>query len=307
MLIYRRDLRLTGGDGRLPSNGKYTQNVSLLRGLRAASVACAVIAFAGACSPAPEKSTTVDIATTTSVVNSGLLNALLPAFQKETGITVRVHAAGSGRALEMLNDGVVDLAISHAPQAESQMLARHSDWRYQKIATNQFVLVGPDSDPAGVRNAPDIVSAFKRIAAGDVEFISRGDGSGTHERESDLWTAAQAKPAPARMLVSGAGMGATLRQASEQGAYTLTDDSTFMQLREQLTLAVLFSNDARLVNSYSVIHPRESSTASRLADWLATGKGRQMIGGYTVKGTNVFAPWPNGCPGDQPAASVCKD
>lgn len=279
---------------------------SLMRYLRAAWLGCAVIAVATACSSTSQNSNTVDMATTTSVVNSGLLAALLPAFQEETGITVRVHAAGSGRALEMLNDGVVDLAIAHAPQAESQMLARHSDWRYQKIATNQFVLVGPDSDPAGVRTAPDIVSAFNRIAAADVDFISRGDGSGTHERESDLWTSAQAGPSASRMKVSGAGMGATLRQASEQGAYTLTDDSTFMQLRQQLALTVLFSNDPRLVNSYSVIHPRESSTASRLAEWLWSGKGRRFIGDYSIGGTKAFAPWPQGCPGDRPTSLLCR-
>ena len=276
------------------------------RRLRPAWLACAVLAFAGACSPSSENTQTVDIATTTSVVNSGLLDALLPAFQRETGITVRVHAAGSGRALKMLHDTAVDLAISHAPQAESQMLARHSDWRYQKIATNQFVLVGPDSDPAGIRTAADVVDAFSRIAAADVDFISRGDGSGTHERESDLWSSAKVRPAPSRLLVSGAGMGATLRHADERRAYTLTDDATFMQMRQQLALAILFSKDARLVNAYAVIYPRESLLASRLAEWLVSGKGRQMIGNYTVSETRAFAPWPEGCPGDRPTSMLCR-
>ena len=278
---------------------------SLTCGLRPAWVACAVLALAGACSPSSERTQTVDIATTTSVVNSGLLDALLPAFQRETGITVRVHAAGSGRALGMLNDAAVDLAISHAPQAESQMLATHSEWRYQKIATNQFVLVGPDSDPAGIRTATDVVDAFRRIAATDVDFISRGDGSGTHERESDLWTSSKVRPAPSRWLVSGAGMGATLRHADERRAYTLTDDATFMQMRQQVTLAILFSKDARLVNAYAVIYPRESLLASRLAEWLASAKGRQMIGEYGVGGTRAFVPWPEGCPGDRPTSMPC--
>jgi tungstate transport system substrate-binding protein len=272
------------------------------------AVAClALVVPLFACRDTNDEKPVVDIATTTSVVNSGLLDSLLPAFQGETGITVRVHAAGSGRALEMLNDGVVDLAISHAPQAESNMLARHRDWRYRKIATNQFVLVGPATDPADVRGAADVIGAFKRIAAADADFISRGDGSGTHERESELWTAAQVKPAPGRMLVSGAGMGATLRQADGRGAYTLTDDSTFMQLRQQLTLAVLFSNDPRLVNSYSVIHPRENPGASTLSDWLAQGKGRELLGAYRIGGTPAFTPWPEGCPGDAPAAALCSN
>jgi len=221
-------------------------------------------------------------------------------------VAVRVHAAGSGRALEMLNDQVIDLAISHAPRAEAQMLGRHPDWNYQKIATNQFVLVGPASDGAGVRTATDVVTAFKRIAAADVDFISRGDGSGTHERESELWDAAQAKPAPDHWLVSGAGMGATLRQAAERGAYTLTDDSTFMQLRQQLALAVLFSDDPRLVNSYSVIYPRTSPLASRFAEWLIKGSGRQMIAGYRANGVKAFALWPEGCPGGEPASAICR-
>lgn len=266
----------------------------------------AALVLTGACSTISEKSLTVDIATTTSVVNSGLLDSLLPEFQRDTAITVRVHAAGSGRALEMLNDGVVDLAISHAPQAESRMLARHRDWQYLKIATNQFVLVGPDTDPADVRSATDSVIAFKRIAAADAYFISRGDGSGTHERESELWASAQVKPDSSRMLVSGTGMGATLRQADERRAYTLTDDSTFMQLQRQLTLAVLLSNDARLVNSYSVLYARNNRNASTLGEWLARGRGRQLIGEYRVNGAKAFTPWPDGCRRDQPASALCK-
>jgi tungstate transport system substrate-binding protein len=284
-----------------------TLEMTVRRRLCVTSLLCVVLALASACDSSSGKPTTVDIATTTSVVNSGLLDSLLPAFQSETGIVVRVHAAGSGRALEMLNDGVVDLAISHAPHAEADMLARHGDWRYRKIATNQFVVVGPPTDPAGVRDAADIASALTRIAAADAGFISRGDGSGTHERESELWTVAQVKPAPGRMLVSGAGMGATLRQAEERGAYTLTDDSTFMQLRQQLTLAVLFSNDPRLVNSYSVVHPRNNPTASTLSDWLAQGKGRERLGAYRIGGTPAFTPWPEGCPGEVPAAALCSN
>jgi tungstate transport system substrate-binding protein len=275
--------------------------------VRVIAATCVVLALTSACGSNSAQPQTVDIATTTSVVNSGLLDSLLPAFHSDTGITVRVHAAGSGRALEMLNDGVVDLAISHAPQAEAGMLARHGDWRYRKIATNLFVVVGPATDPAGIRDAADIVSAFSRIAAAGADFISRGDGSGTHERESELWAVAQVKPAPGRMLVSGAGMGATLRQADGRGAYTLTDDSTFMQLRQQLKLAVLFSNDPRLVNSYSVVHPRNNPTASTLGDWLSQGKGRELLGAYRIGGSPAFAPWPEGCPGDAPAAALCSN
>lgn len=186
------------------------------------------------------------------------------------------------------------------------MLARHSDWDYRKIATNNFVLVGPELDPANVRSATDVTTAFSRIAAAGVYFISRGDGSGTHERESELWEAARTKPDSSRLLVSGAGMGATLRQADERGAYTLTDDATFMQLHEQLTLAVLFSDDARLVNSYSVVYRRGNQSASTFAEWLAVGNGRELIDAYRISGTKAFTSWPNGCPADQPTSAPCK-
>ena len=248
---------------------------------------------------------TLDIATTTSVVNSGLLSTLLPSFEAETGLTVRVHAAGSGRALEMLHDQVVELVISHAPNLEERMLKLHPDWRYQKIASNRFLVVGPPSDPADVRSAADVVSAFARIAEANVDFVSRGDGSGTHEREISLWELAKTRPAQGHLLVSGSGMGATLRQADEQEAYTLTDDATFSQLRDRLTLQALFSNDRRLVNSYAVVHPREAVAAAQFAEWLAHGNGRTALAAYRVGGTQPFHAWPDGCRGDEPRAELC--
>lgn len=133
---------------------------------------------------------TIDIATTTSVQNSGLLGHLLPIFEQASGITVRVHAAGSGRALQMLTDGVVDAVISHAPDTEQRLLPQHPDWRYRKVAHNWFVLAGPEADPARVSEAADAVAAFQRIADSGEKFVSRGDESGTHERERILWTAA---------------------------------------------------------------------------------------------------------------------
>jgi tungstate transport system substrate-binding protein len=248
---------------------------------------------------------TLDIATTTSVVNSGLLSTLLPLFEAETGVTVRVHAAGSGRALEMLHDQVVELVISHAPNLEAQMLKSHPDWRYQKIASNRFLVVGPPGDPADVRGATDAVSAFARIAGANADFLSRGDGSGTHERELLLWDLAKVKPAEGHLLVSGSGMAATLRQADEQEAYTLTDDATFSQLRDRLTLQSLFSNDRRLVNSYAVVHPRESVAAAQFAEWLVHGNGRAALAAYKVGGTQPFHAWPAACRNDEPLAELC--
>ena len=275
-----------------------------MRLCRILSLAAATLVAAG-CSANDSRPRSLDVATTTSVVNSGLLSTLLPSFEAETGVTVRVHAAGSGRALEMLHDQVVELVISHAPNLEAQMLQSHPDWRYQKIASNRFLVVGPRSDPADVRGATDAASAFTRIADANADFVSRGDSSGTHEREVLLWDLAKVKPTEAHLLVSGSGMGATLRQADEQEAYTLTDDATFSQLRDRLTLQALFSNDSRLVNSYAVVHPRQSIPAAQFADWLAHGNGRTALAAYKL-GDAAFHAWPAACPKDEPLVELCE-
>lgn len=275
-----------------------------MRLCRILSLAAVTLVAAG-CSASDSGPRSLDIATTTSVVNSGLLSTLLPSFEAETGVTVRVHAAGSGRALEMLHDQVVELVISHAPNLEARMLKSHPEWRYQKIASNRFLVVGPRSDPADVRGATDAVAAFTRIVDANADFVSRGDSSGTHERELTLWDLAKVKPTESHLLVSGSGMGATLRQADEQEAYTLTDDATFSQLRDRLTLQALFSNDSRLVNSYAVVHPRQSMPAAQFADWLAHGNGRTALAVYKVGGTQPFHAWPEGCPKDEPLAELC--
>ena len=190
----------------------------------------AAYASAASCSGEPAS---LDIATTTSVQHSGLLEALIPHF---SGATVRIHAAGSGRALAMLADGIVDLVISHAPEAEARFLAEHAAWVYRKIAYNGFVVVGPAGDPARVREARDVVDAFRMIAATRAVFVSRGDESGTHERERSLWKAAGVQPDQAQMRISGQGMAVTLRQTDEQQGYTLSDQATFWQLEHQIGL-----------------------------------------------------------------------
>lgn len=282
--------------------------MSMMRVIHAvtgAAVWAAMTLAGAACSTSAERPDTLDIATTTSVVNSGLLSVLLPRFERAAHITVRVHAAGSGRALEMLNDQIIELVISHAPQAEARMLAAHPEWQYRKIATNDFVVVGPPGDPADVRTAVDATSAFARIATARTQFLSRGDGSGTHEREVELWRQARTQPDPSRLLVSGSGMAATLRQAAAQGAYTLSDAATFRQLQDRLTLQVLFEGDPQLVNSYAVVFPPQSTTAARFAEWLARGNGRRHLAEYRVRGSEAFRAWPDNCPGDHPWATPC--
>jgi tungstate transport system substrate-binding protein len=245
---------------------------------------------------------TLDVATTTSVQNSGLLEALLPHF---TSATVRVHAAGSGRALEMLKDGIVDLVISHAPETEAKYVAEHPDWRYQKLAFNRFIVVGPPDDRAHAKDATSVLDAFRRIAAAPVNFVSRGDSSGTHEREQKLWKLAGVMPASDRLLTSGQGMANTLRQADEKQAYTLSDEATFWQLQRQIDLVALSEGDDLLLNTYAVIYPRAVDTAATFAEWLTRGEGRRRIDGHRIEGRVAFRVWPDACPGDQPSALPC--
>jgi tungstate transport system substrate-binding protein len=258
--------------------------------------------LAAACGTGAERRETLDIATTTSVQNSGLLETLLPQF---TPATVRVHAAGSGRSLEMLKDGIVDLVLTHAPETEARYLADHPSWRYRKFASNRFIVVGPATDPANVRRAADAVDAFRRIAAAPVAFVSRGDGSGTHERELALWKAAGVTPPPDRWLVSGRSMAVALRHAQERQGYTLADEATFWQMEQQLDLVTLAAGDARLLNTYAVIHPPGSRMADAFARWLVEGDGRRLIEGYTIAGRVAFTPWPRSCPAETPEAAPC--
>ena len=271
-----------------------------------ASAPCAVSLIAlvvpgllATCSRAPDS---LDVATTTSVQNSGLLEVLLPHFREAT---VRVHAAGSGRALAMLSDGIVDLAISHAPETEARFLADHPTWRYRKIAFNRFVVVGPPGDPARVRDASDVADAFRRIAAARAVFVSRGDESGTHERERSLWQAAGVQPGQTPLRVSGQGMAITLRQTDEQQGYTLSDEATFWQLEDRIGLVPVFREDPRLLNTYAVVYPPGNDTAQRFATWLAEGEGRQRIADFRIKGRMAFTVWPSGCRADVASELPC--
>jgi tungstate transport system substrate-binding protein len=245
------------------------------------------------------------LATTTSVGNSGLLDVLLPAFKQEQQLDVRSHLAGSGLALRMLEKGDADIVISHAPAAEATILRAHPDWRYRKIMFNDFVIVGPPDDPAHVKGANDAGAAMRQIAVSDARFLSRGDQSGTHEREEALWRLAGERPGRERLIVAGAGMGATLRVANETGAYTLTDRATFTQHLGTLSLTVVFEGGPLLLNTYAVVidpsGPRATG-AQRLYVWLSDGVGREVIQGYQLRGVQAFFPWPAGRPREDPDA-----
>ncbi|HXG54104.1 MAG TPA: substrate-binding domain-containing protein [Vicinamibacterales bacterium] len=250
------------------------------------------------CGAGPATRGALTLATTTSVGNSGLLDALLPAYGESARVDVRPLLIGSGLALKMLADGHADLVISHSPVAEHAALRDHPRWTYRKLMFNDFVLVGPVDDPAKVAGATNVIDAMRRIAGSPSRFISRGDQSGTHEREQQLWARAGVTPTPGRLIAAGAGMGSTLRVASETGAYALSDRATYAQLASSLDLMVRFEGGTLLLNTYAVIFDPaapHATSAAALAQWLSDGDGRRRIERYRVAGgVQAFRVWPEG-------------
>jgi tungstate transport system substrate-binding protein len=252
-----------------------------------------------------EQTRPIRLATTTSVDNAGLLQAILPSFRQATGIDVRVLAVGSGRALQLLRRGDADVALTHDPIAEAALLKEIPSAAYRKIMFNDFVLVGPARDEAAVRQASSAADAMRRIASSTAAFVSRGDESGTHTREEQLWQQAGARPGADRLLETGQGMAATLRIASERRAYSLTDRATYMQLAHVLTLQPLFEHDPELLNTYAVVVLDDAAPESgpiRFMTWISDGDGRALIDSFTLANTRPFALWPAGRPRDRPDA-----
>ncbi|MEO8255905.1 MAG: substrate-binding domain-containing protein [Acidobacteriota bacterium] len=254
---------------------------------------------------------TLRIATTTSVDNSGLLAAILPAFERRAHLKVEVLAVGSGQAFGLLERGDVVAGLTHDPQAEAAALAAGLITGYRKIMFNDFIIVGPPEDVAGVAAAANAVDAMQRIASAGAAFASRGDRSGTHSREQELWALARQRPVRELLIETGQGMSATLRVASEKRAYTLTDRATFEQIRSGLRLAALCEDGSALLNSYAVflrarLTATERAAATTLADWLADGEGRQLVAGFLTNGQTMFTVWPAGMartrPTDRPDA-----
>lgn len=239
------------------------------------------------------------LATTTSTQDSGLLDVLVPRFRAETGIAVKVIAVGSGAALEMARKGDADAVLSHSPAAEQPLVASGDLVEGQLVMHNDFILVGPPGDPAGVREAGSIEDAMRRIATAG-GFISRGDNSGTHAKELALWKAAGIDPASvARREETGQGMGATLNIADQRQAYTLTDRATYLALRDRLKLAVVFEGAAPLLNIYHVYvvnpaqHPGVKAAQARAwVAFLVAPETQALIGNFGKEkyGQPLFVP-----------------
>jgi tungstate transport system substrate-binding protein len=193
----------------------------------------------------------------------------------------------------MLEASQADVVLSHAPEQETATLQRHPSWFYRKVLYNDFVIVGPARDPAGIKSLTDAVQAMNRIVASGQRFVSRGDESGTHERERQLWNFAGVVPPTDQVIVAGAAMGQTLRVASGVGAYTLTDRSTFEALRGSIELSILVEGDPRLLNTYAVVADPAKHRGLLFARWLAGGEGRKVLEQLIRRGdVRAFNLWP---------------
>lgn len=240
----------------------------------------------------------VILATTTSVRDAGLLDVLLPPFERRTGITVRVLAVGSGQAMALARRGEADIVILHDPPNEERFVADGYGVDRQPLMENEFVLVGPAADPAGARGQ-GVAEAFRRIAVAGAPFVSRGDESGTSARERRVWEASALEPGGDWYLESGQGMGATLVIAEQLQAYTLTDIGTWLASRAPFTIQVLVEGDALLVNPYHVIRVNpdrflrlNAASARLLADYLLSDVARTIIEDFGTDrfGRSLFKP-----------------
>ncbi len=255
------------------------------------SFAVAAFLLAG-CSSEKTEPEILTLATTTSTRDSGLLDVLVPMFEKQTSIQVKVIAVGSGQALELGRRGDADVLLTHAPAAEDQFMSDGDGELRLDVMVNDFVLVGPQDDPAEIQKLDSITAIFQHMAQKQAPFISRGDDSGTHRKEQTIWKKAKIDPAGDWYIQAGAGMAQVLRMASEKQAYTLSDRGTFLAQRYQLNLTILGEGDPLLHNPYSVIvvdaekHPSVNSKgAKRFAQFLRSPEIQRIIGEF---GTERF-------------------
>jgi tungstate transport system substrate-binding protein len=237
------------------------------------------------------------LASTTSTEQSGLFSHLLPAFERASGIHVKVVAVGSGQALDMARRGDADVLLVHDPAAEEQLVQDGFGLARRTVMYNDFILVGPQADPAQARGQ-DIAKALHNIRANQAVFVSRGDRSGTHSAELRYWRlAAQATPLGSNYLACGCGMGAALNMAAYKNAYVLSDRGTWQSFKNRADLKLLVEGDMRLRNVYSVIvvnpskHPHvKHIEAAKFADWVTSPAGQNVINAYKIAGQSLFFP-----------------
>jgi tungstate transport system substrate-binding protein len=269
------------------------QPLTLLR-----TAAIGVVVAAGMAPATAAESITV--ASTTSTEHSGLFDHLLPRFEEATGIDVRVVAVGTGQAIEIARRGDADVLLVHHQPSEEAFVEQGHGVKRHPVMYNDFIIVGPGDDPAGIAGMEEAPQALARIADAGALFLSRGDNSGTHRKETGLWAAAGIEPRKADgdwYRETGSGMGQTLNTAASMNACTLADRGTWLGFNNRRELEVLVEGDPRLFNPYGVIlvnperHPHVNAEAGqRFIDWLTSEEGQQAISAFRLRGRQLFTP-----------------
>jgi len=262
----------------------------------AASVAATIVLNA----PVSAQDKFIVVASTTSTEQSGLFGYLLPAFEKDTGIKVRVVAVGTGQALDIGRRGDADVVFVHDRPAEDKFMAEKEGVKRYPVMYNDFVLVGPRADPAKITGGKDILGALRKVEAAKVPFVSRGDKSGTHAAELRYWKAAGVDIDVAKgpwYRDTGSGMGPALNTAASMNAYILADRGTWLSFKNRGDLAILVEGDKRLFNQYGVmlVNPAKHANVKRdlgqaFVDWLVSPRGQAVIAGYKIDGEQLFFP-----------------
>ncbi len=240
---------------------------------------------------------TLRLATTTSTYETGLLDQLLPPFERAHNCTVHVISVGTGKAMQIARNGDVDIILVHARRAEAAFVAEGYGVNRRDVMVNDFVLLGPADDPAGIVGLRDAKLALRRIMAARQTFVSRGDDSGTHKKERSLWQRAELTPAGAWYLEAGQGMSATLRMADEKNGYVMVDRATYLFHRDKIRLKPVVEGDADLFNPYGIIPVSpykyahvKYELAMALVAWMTSPECQRMIADYGWKGSLLFHP-----------------
>ena len=242
----------------------------------------------------------IRLATTTSTENSGLLKIVLPLFERKYGGKVRVVPVGTGAALKLGENGDADVVLVHARPLEDKFMASGFGSVRRDVMYNDFVIVGPKSDPAGVRGSKDVVAAMKKIGASGARFVSRGDESGTHQMEKSYWKGAAVDPKGAWYVSSGQGMGQVLTMAGEFQGYALTDRATYAAYKDKTGLETLVEGDPKMFNPYGIIavnpqrHPKVNHQgAMAIVYWITSPEGQKAIADFKINGVQMFFPCAN--------------
>jgi tungstate transport system substrate-binding protein len=239
----------------------------------------------------------IRLSTTTSTENSGLLKFLLPEFEAQTKTRVHVISVGTGKALELAKNGDVDVTLVHARASEDKFIADGHGVNRRDVMYNDFIIVGPTADPAGIKGMKEVSAALKKIVDAKAKFIARGDNSGTDQMEKAYWKEIGTQPAGSAYISAGLGMGEVLTMAAELQAYTLTDRATYLTYRAKTGLAIAVEGDRKMFNPYGIIavnpakHPGANyKGAMQLIDWITSDAGQKRIAAFKLNGEQLFFP-----------------